>query len=112
MNTTQYLALPVLTALASAAGSAQAAADQAAPGAYYGHPMWSGGWGHMFMGWGMMAVFMIALVFIVLFLIKGAAGGSQPSSSTALDILNERYARGEIDTAEYNERKKTISDAS
>lgn len=111
MNTTRFVTLPALTVLASAAGPALAAADQTAPG-YYSHPMWSGGWGHMFMGWGMMAVFMIAVVFIVLFLIKGVTGGNQPPSSTALDILNERYARGEIDTAEYYERKKTISGAS
>ena len=31
-------------------------------GYYYGHPMWSGGWGGMFVGWGMMAIFMIAVM--------------------------------------------------
>ncbi|PIW28762.1 MAG: electron transporter RnfE [Rhodospirillales bacterium CG15_BIG_FIL_POST_REV_8_21_14_020_66_15] len=71
--------------------------------------MWSGGWGGMFMGWGMMALFLIAVVVVIILLIKGLTGGDRPSASSALDILNERYARGEIDTAEYNERKKTIS---
>jgi len=104
--------IPALTALALTAGSGQALADQSSGAPYYGHPMWSGGWGHMFMGWGMMAVFMIAVIVIVLFLIKGFIGGERAPSSTALDLLNERYARGEIDTAEYNERKNTISGSS
>lgn len=29
---------------------------------------------------------------------------------TALDILNERFARGEIDRAEYEEKRKLIGD--
>ena len=79
-------------------------------GYYYGHPMWSGGWGGMFMGWGMMAIFMIAVIVVILFVVKGLTGGAGGDrSSSALDVLNERYARGEIDAAEYNERKKNIS---
>jgi putative membrane protein len=100
-----------LAALAWFSGPGQALADQGS-GYHYGHPMWSGGWGHMFMGWGMMAIFMIAVIVIVMFLIKGVSGTDKTPSSSALDILNERYARGDIDTAEYNERKNTISGAS
>jgi hypothetical protein len=37
------------------------------------------------------------------------AGGEQGSSPTALDILDERFARGEIDKAEYQEKKQLIS---
>jgi hypothetical protein len=39
----------------------------------------------------------------------GHAGGKQGSSPTALDILDERFARGEIDKAEYQEKKQLIS---
>lgn len=89
---------------------APAMADSADKGAYYyGHPMWSGGWtwGHMFMGWGMMAIFVIAVIVVMVLLVRGSGDGG--SNSSALDILNERYARGEIDSTEYQERKKSIS---
>ena len=33
---------------------------------------------------------------------------SQPSSSSALEILRERYARGELTTEQYREMMKTI----
>lgn len=76
----------------------------------YGHHMWSDGWGGMFMGGGMMVVFLIIVVAVVVLLVRGM-GGSNGSNTggSALDILNERYARGEIDTEEYNERKKVIT---
>jgi putative membrane protein len=38
----------------------------------------------------------------------GQPFGPSPSR-TALDILNERFARGEIDQAEYEEKRRVIS---
>lgn len=75
----------------------------------YGYHMWDGG--GMFMGFGMMAIFLIAIIVVIVFLVRGLGGDSTPraSTATALEVLNERYARGEIDTEEYEERKKRIS---
>lgn len=39
----------------------------------------------------------------------GHSDGKEGSSPTALDILDERFARGEIDKAEYQEKKQLIS---
>ena len=77
--------------------------------------MWDGGVFHMFFGFLLMILF-LAIVIGVVVLLVGWLGGSelfrparQPSHS-ALDILKERLARGEIDVAEFEERKRALSD--
>lgn len=49
----------------------------------------------------------------VIFIVRGfgiPAGPSaqQDNRNTAIEILRERYAKGEIDTAEYEEKKRQI----
>lgn len=80
------------------------------------------GWDHM-MGWGGgmfggigMIFFWGVIIVLIVLLVRGFAGGwpsrssSQPprAGSTALDILQERYAKGEINKEEYEERKKAL----
>ena len=72
------------------------------------------GWGHMG-GWGSgMAVFgmlFMTLLVVVVWLVWTTAGRpTSPSRSghLALDLLDERYARGEIDRDEYLERKTDL----
>lgn len=105
------MAFAALFTLSTAAG-----ADQ---GNYpYGPHMWgSGGWMGWFMGPVMMLA-MIAIVVAVVVLIYRWLGGPghgpvyPPSLTgrTPLDILKERYARGEIDKDEFEERRKVLGD--
>lgn len=78
------------------------------------HPAW--GWGHLIFGGVMMIVFwggIILLIFLLVRLIGGpgiSGDRNAPASATPLDILKERYAKGEIDKKEYEERKKVLSE--
>ncbi|MDE3027113.1 MAG: SHOCT domain-containing protein [Paracoccaceae bacterium] len=71
--------------------------------------MWGGGYGFGFMGVGMMVVvwgIVIALAFFaVRWLMDRNQGGR---TSNAMGILKERLARGEIDSAEYEARRKIL----
>lgn len=73
------------------------------------------GWDHMgAWGWGMGifgALFMILVVGLIVWLIVYLARDSQGRGTTAkgaLDLLDERYARGEIDREEYLERRADL----
>lgn len=101
----------VLTLAAiSIAASFPVAADSIGPGGYDNHPMMWGGW---FMGPIMMVLIIGIIVFAVAYLVRHFSGGNTtqaPSLDRAMEILNERYAKGEIDKAEYQERKAALSD--
>ena len=78
-----------------------------------GQTMSAFGWGSGFM-WLMplimMAWFalMIAVIVLAVRWLGGGSGGRSASTRTARDILDERYARGEIDRKEYLQRQKDI----
>jgi putative membrane protein len=86
---------------------------------YYGPShMWGGdwAWGHMIFGSLTMVLLWGGIILVIVLLVRwlGAGWGSQPmpppSSKTALDILKERFARGEIDKDEFEERKRLLSE--
>lgn len=54
---------------------------------------------------------LIGLVAIFVWIVDWASGGGERRRS-ALDILDERFAKGEIDRAEYEEKRKLIRDRS
>ncbi len=93
-----------------AAGAASAQSSGANP--EYWHMGW--GWGHMVFGSLMMLLFWGAVVLAVVLTVRyiGGSGGRAESSDSpnrALAILEERFARGEIDKDEFEERKRLLS---
>jgi putative membrane protein len=75
------------------------------------------GYGHM-MGSGMgivMIIFWIVLIGGFILLVSGAINGMRvfpkkdDEMQTSLEILKQRYARGEIDRAEYEEKRRSLS---
>lgn len=72
------------------------------------------GWGGWFAMVLMMVVFWGAIAWVVVTLIRhngshsGAAGPPGPATSDAKQILDERFARGEIDEDEYRRRSDVL----
>jgi putative membrane protein len=67
--------------------------------------------GHWF-GGGFMWLFWILLIVLVLWAVKAATGGANNSAEkqkSALDILKERYAKGEIDQEEFEQKRKDLN---
>jgi putative membrane protein len=74
------------------------------------HPMW-GLWG----AWGL-AMFVIMLLFWAIVIIGLVLGirrllrlGEAPPTDTALDILRQRYARGDIGKEEFESKKRDLT---
>ena len=70
---------------------------------------------HMNWGWGGMVfqgLFWLVIVIAVVWAIKYFAGqrqiGTTPRGDSALDILKQRYAKGEIDKQEFEQKKKDL----
>jgi putative membrane protein len=59
-----------------------------------------------------MIITIFVLIFIFVWLMRWSFGGRhhrRDRSESALDVLDGRFARGEIDRAEYEERRKILS---
>ena len=113
MRTTLMLALaapmtlPVTTALA-----------QSTERYAHGHGFMGGHWGGWFMGPVMMLILIVAVVVVVIWIVRQLGGNASQHpndqygspAKTPLDILKERFAKGEIDRGEFDERRKVLDD--
>ncbi|MDC1198895.1 SHOCT domain-containing protein [bacterium] len=80
-------------------------------GEQYGRYHHGMGWGGWFAGPVMLILFIgliVVAVVVTARLLGYEAGGK--SSGAALDILKERFAKGEIDKAEFEERRNALKD--
>lgn len=82
---------------------------------YGWHPGMMDGWGMGWFGGIFMIVFWILIIVGLFFFIKwlvqssrDSSGGPAKPASRALRILEERYARGEIDKQEFLDKKKDL----
>ncbi|ODU54693.1 MAG: hypothetical protein BGO51_02885 [Rhodospirillales bacterium 69-11] len=109
------LAGGLLAVAAPAVGMAQA---PAAPYGYGPRMMWDGGGYGMLFGPLFMILALVAAIATVVVLVRWLGGPSYgphhhhalPPGRTPLDILKERFARGEIDKAEFEERRRILGD--
>ena len=72
-----------------------------------------GGWGAgSMMGWFggeiTMLFFWVLVVIFIVWIVREVSGKNSKSDSNALDILKERYAKGEITKEQFESMKKDI----
>ena len=78
---------------------------------YYWHMPWYG----MVLGPIMMIAVLAAIITVVVLLVRWLGGAPNvsrphlPPEKTPLDILTERFARGEIDKQEFEDKKRILS---
>ena len=104
--------IPMSLTLASLPAAAQITGDRPD----YWHDGWDWGWGHMIFGSLMMIIFWGGIIFAIVLAIRWLGGATSHSAApptsrkSPLDILQNRFARGEIDKGEFEERKRLFSD--
>lgn len=83
---------------------------------------WAQGWGpmHDWMGWGWGGMFLgplfmiawlailVAVIVLVVRWLGGSGSGVISPRQTPREILDERFAKGELDHEEYEKRRKTL----
>ena len=64
----------------------------------------------MGMGWGWIIglIFIVAIIWLIVKYVNQNDRTNQSANKSHLDILKERYARGEIDKSEYDEIKRSF----
>jgi putative membrane protein len=82
---------------------------------------WNWGWGGMMLGGGLlMLLLLVGAILVIYFVVRALAhaGSSHPGTPSAgpvgsagrpLEILKERYARGEITKEQYDQMREDLS---
>ncbi len=116
MQKVLYTTASAALALAPDMALAQAPSDDRF--VYGPHMMWwGGGWYAMIFGPLFMILLLALLIAAVVLLVRwlgaplqGPVSPHQPNGRTPLDILKERFARGEIDKDEFEERRRVLGE--
>ncbi len=78
---------------------------------YYNNMHWGGlGWFFMILFWILVILGVIEVVRILLRTDRGNKSGNGTKDKTPMEILKERYAKGEIDKKEFEEKKKDLTE--
>ncbi len=102
-------------AIAVIAAPAWAHAGGADNGSWF-HHAWGWGWGHMLFGALFMFLFWGGLILLIVLAVRwfgrdrAVSGEAPDKAKSAREILDERFARGDIDRNEYEERKRLLSE--
>lgn len=82
---------------------------------HHGWGLGLGGWESLLVGGLMMLLFWGGLLLLGFFLVRAAVGAGRSGSlarsageDSALNTLRRRYAQGEMDAEEFEERKRTL----
>jgi putative membrane protein len=67
--------------------------------------MWFGG---MFLGWILWLTIIAGGIWLIVFLVSSNRRGSDRPNDSSIEILRERFARGEISHEEFEQRRKTL----
>ena len=70
--------------------------------------------GHMGAGWWIvmmlgMVIFWGAVILLLVWLVRGGLGAPRPGTATPTDILERRFAEGEISAEDYRARRKILA---
>lgn len=75
---------------------------------------WQGMGGGMGWGWLFLVLLVVGIVLLVMALVRGWSGGRGAPQATgpsqAREVLDQRYARGEINTEEYQDRLQQLGE--